>query len=71
MVTTMKNRILLDIHTHTIASGHAYGTVRENALAASAIAIKSTDTVSSEISEDLLKQYFEKIKRESRVTVIE
>lgn len=26
---------LLDIHTHTIASGHAYGTIREMALAAS------------------------------------
>ena len=31
----MKNRIEVDIHTHTLASGHAYGTVRENALAAS------------------------------------
>ena len=30
----MKNKITVDIHTHTIASGHAYGTVRENALAA-------------------------------------
>lgn len=30
----MKNKLVLDIHTHTIASGHAYGTVRENALAA-------------------------------------
>ena len=31
----MKNKLLLDLHTHTLASGHAYGTVRENALAAS------------------------------------
>ncbi len=31
----MKNRLLLDLHTHTLASGHAYGTVRENAQAAS------------------------------------
>ena len=31
----MQNRIMLDLHTHTLASGHAYGTVRENALAAS------------------------------------
>lgn len=31
----MKNKLILDIHTHTIVSGHAYGTVRENALAAS------------------------------------
>lgn len=30
----MKNKLILDVHTHTIASGHAYGTVRENALAA-------------------------------------
>lgn len=30
----MKKKLVLDIHTHTIASGHAYGTVRENALAA-------------------------------------
>ena len=30
----MKNKLILDLHTHTIASGHAYGTVRENALAA-------------------------------------
>ena len=31
----MKNKLILDIHTHTIASGHAFGTIRENALAAS------------------------------------
>ncbi|MBR0138101.1 MAG: phosphatase [Erysipelotrichaceae bacterium] len=30
----MKNRIVVDLHTHTIASGHAYGTIRENAKAA-------------------------------------
>lgn len=30
----MKQNILLDIHTHTIASGHAYGTIREMAKAA-------------------------------------
>lgn len=30
----MKNKLVLDIHTHTIASGHAYGTIRENALGA-------------------------------------
>lgn len=30
----MKNKLIIDIHTHTIASGHAYGTVRENALGA-------------------------------------
>lgn len=34
MASDMKNKLVLDIHTHTIASGHAYGTVRENALAA-------------------------------------
>ena len=28
-------RILADIHTHTIASGHAYGTIQEMAQAAS------------------------------------
>lgn len=28
------NKLVLDIHTHTIASGHAYGTVREMASAA-------------------------------------
>ena len=28
------NRIIADIHTHTIASGHAYGTIREMAQAA-------------------------------------
>lgn len=27
--------IIADIHTHTIASGHAYGTIREMAFAAS------------------------------------
>ncbi|MBQ3764305.1 MAG: hypothetical protein II869_04965, partial [Synergistaceae bacterium] len=27
--------IVADLHTHTIASGHAYGTIREMALAAS------------------------------------
>ena len=30
----MKKKPILDIHTHTIASGHAYGTIAENALAA-------------------------------------
>lgn len=30
----MRNKIVLDIHTHTTASGHAYGTVAENAMAA-------------------------------------
>ena len=30
----MKNKLVLDLHTHTLASGHAYGTIRENALAA-------------------------------------
>ena len=25
------NKLLLDLHTHTLASGHAYGTIRENA----------------------------------------
>lgn len=30
----MNNNFLLDIHTHTIMSGHAYGTIRENAKAA-------------------------------------
>ena len=30
----MKNKLLMDLHTHTLASGHAYGTVRENAMAA-------------------------------------
>ena len=29
-----KNALRLDIHTHTIASGHAYGTIREMAAAA-------------------------------------
>ena len=35
----MKNKIVVDIHTHTIASGHAYGTIRENARAASEIGL--------------------------------
>ena len=30
----MKQKLILDIHTHTVASGHAYGTIEENALAA-------------------------------------
>lgn len=31
----MLNRLVADIHTHTLASGHAYGTIREMAQAAS------------------------------------
>ena len=27
-------RLIADLHTHTLASGHAYGTIRENAQAA-------------------------------------
>ena len=51
---------------------HGYGFLDSlrYALAASAIAIKSADTVSSEISEELLRHYYEKIKMESEVTVI-
>lgn len=30
----MKNNLVLDIHTHTLVSGHAYGTIREMAEAA-------------------------------------
>ena len=30
----MQNTLVLDIHTHTLASGHAYGTIREMAQAA-------------------------------------
>lgn len=30
----MNKKLVIDLHTHTIASGHAYGTVEENALAA-------------------------------------
>ena len=30
----MKHKLTVDIHTHTTASGHAYGTIRENALGA-------------------------------------
>ena len=30
----MEKKLVIDIHTHTIASGHAYGTVEENVLAA-------------------------------------
>ena len=30
----MMKRLVVDIHTHTISSGHAYGTIRENSLAA-------------------------------------
>jgi len=33
-------RLLADLHTHTIASGHAYSTVTENALAAAAVGIE-------------------------------
>ena len=36
----MKHKLILDIHTHTIASGHAYGTIREMAYAASMCGIK-------------------------------
>ena len=35
----MKN-IIADIHTHTIASGHAYGTIREMAQAAASMKLK-------------------------------
>lgn len=31
----MKYKIVCDVHTHTVASGHAYGTIREMAKAAS------------------------------------
>lgn len=30
----MNRNLLLDIHTHTLVSGHAYGTIREMAFAA-------------------------------------
>ena len=30
----MNRKLVIDLHTHTIASGHAFGTIEENALAA-------------------------------------
>lgn len=36
----MGRKFILDIHTHTIASGHAYGTIREMAQAAAEVGIK-------------------------------
>ena len=36
----MQNKIILDIHTPTLASGHAYGTIREMAYAASSRELK-------------------------------
>ena len=33
-------KIIADIHTHTIASGHAYGTIREMAQAAASKKLK-------------------------------
>ncbi len=36
----MSRKFILDIHTHTIASGHAYGTIREMAQAAAEVGIK-------------------------------
>lgn len=59
-------------------AGYIYGQYHQHsfldslryALAASAIAIRSSDTVSSEISEELLQQFYEKIKKESVVTEI-
>lgn len=33
-------KFVLDVHTHTIASGHAYGTIREMAKAASEVGLK-------------------------------
>ena len=35
----MKRKLVIDLHTHTIASGHAYGTLEENALAAARIGL--------------------------------
>ena len=36
----MEKNLMLDIHTHTLASGHAYGTIREMAFAAKEKEIK-------------------------------
>ena len=37
-------KIIADLHTHTLASGHAYGTIRENAQAAGEIGLKILGT---------------------------
>lgn len=37
-------KIIADLHTHTIASGHAYGTIRENAQAASEAGLRILGT---------------------------
>lgn len=36
----MSRKFVLDIHTHTIASGHAYGTIREMAQAAAEVGLE-------------------------------
>ena len=35
-------KLISDLHTHTLASGHAYGTIRENAQAAAERSSSST-----------------------------
>ena len=37
-------KLIADLHTHTLASGHAYGTIRENALAAKEQGLKILGT---------------------------
>ena len=37
-------KLIADLHTHTLASGHAYGTIRENAQAASQMGLKILGT---------------------------
>ena len=37
-------KLIADLHTHTLASGHAYGTIRENAQAAAEAGLKILGT---------------------------
>ena len=50
--------------------GQDFLTSLKYALASSAIALGSRDTVSSELSEELLQKYYERVERESVVTLI-
>lgn len=56
-----KNKILFDLHTHTVASGHAYSTLKENIMAASEkglIALGTSDHSGAGMSDGAGRAFF-------------
>ena len=58
-------KALIDLHTHTLVSGHAYSTIKENVEAAKKLGFHGIRFESYEQVENLLERFSRKAKGEA------